>query len=379
MKFKFEEKHEKLGLSLFFAGSGIVLVYLLLTNFNYIYAGLTKMFEILFPFISGFVLAFFLLPLQKWAEKNLSKYTKLSKGIIKTLSIIFVLIFFIAVLSLAFALIVPSLISSLVKLSETISLYIENPYVHLPFLQNTKIIAFINEWWKNEGTETIAQLTNLIKNFVPSILSYSLVFVQRTLGFIVGIFVMVYGLFFKERLVIQFKQVSYAIFPKKIVDEIIDVLRFTSEIFNGFVVGKLIDSLIVGIICYVVMSLLKIEYALLISSIVAITNIIPVFGPFIGAVPGFAILIIINPIQALIFLVWILILQQFDGNILGPHILGDKVGLPSIWVMFAIIVGGGLWGFVGMFVGVPLFAVIYALFGRWVKKRLKIKNIKIEA
>jgi len=147
---------------------------------------------------------------------------------------------------------------------------------------------------------------------------------------------------------------------------------------HRFILGKALDSLIIGVICYIGMLLLKLEYPVLISVVIGMTNMIPVFGPFIGAVPGALILLIVSPIQALWFILFIIVLQQFDGNYLGPRILGDSMGLPSLWIMFAIIVGGGYFGLVGMFMGVPIFAVIYLVFKRLVNNRIRMKEIIIK-
>ena len=160
------------------------------------------------------------------------------------------------------------------------------------------------------------------------------------------------------------------------MEALIQLSRLTSRMFNSFIIGKMIDSLIIGVICFIGMLIMRLPFAVLISFIVGLTNMIPVFGPFIGAVPGIFILFIVDPIYSLIFAVFVLLLQQFDGNILGPMILGDQLGLPSLWVMFSIIVGGGMFGILGMFLGVPVFAVLYVVVRGFVSGRLKEKNIR---
>lgn len=377
MKIKLDEQNKKLALALFIAGSGIALVCFTLYHIEVIYGVLSKFIRILFPFITGFLLAFFLLPLYKWFEKFFMKKTKFKAKTIKALSISLVLFFLLGIIVLVVVLIVPSVINSIISLSDNIKFYINHPYDSLPFVNDWHITKLISEWWKNQGTSIMSRILDIAKDAAPSLLSISVTFAQRIIGFLIGIIVMVYGLYSKDKLSEQLKRLSYALFPNHLVDEAIDVLKYTQMVFDGFVIGKLLDSFIIGIICYVAMLIFGMEYPLIISLIVGITNVIPFFGPFIGAIPGFAILVIINPVKACLFLIWILVLQQFDGNILGPKILGDKVGLPSIWVMFAIIVGGGLWGFVGMFVSVPLFAVIYSLVNKWVSVRLEKKKINI--
>lgn len=151
-----------------------------------------------------------------------------------------------------------------------------------------------------------------------------------------------------------------AFFSEHTAKEILDGASFTNKTFGGFINGKIIDSLIIGLLCFVCMTIFGWEYTLLISCIVGITNIIPFFGPFIGAIPSALLLLMVDPEQCMWFLVFILALQQFDGNILGPKILGDSTGLASFWVLFAVLVGGGLFGFIGMVIGIPVFAIIYA-------------------
>ena len=159
---------------------------------------------------------------------------------------------------------------------------------------------------------------------------------------------------------------------------VLEVCYHANRVFGGFIIGKIIDSSIIGVLCFVCMTLLRLPFAVLISVIVGVTNIIPFFGPFIGAVPSILILLIVDPIAALKFAVFVLLLQQFDGNILGPKILGDSTGLSALWVLVAIIVSGGLFGFAGMVVGVPVFAVLYALASSFFARRLREKGIDEE-
>lgn len=380
MKFNLDEQNKKFALALFLAGSGIVLLSFVLNNITLIFWLFKKVLDIMFPFICGFTFAFFLVPLLKFFEKHLNKYTKFKKKTIRCISVGLCLSFFLLCIISIVSLILPSLITSISKLSIQISEYLEsNSQQGIPFIKDLGFEKIFEDWLKSDGQKLILNLLDYLKNVAPALLDYSLSFISKFLGTLIGVIVMVYGLTFKDRLSYQLKALSYAFLPKKFCDEMLDILRFSQVIFNSFVIGKLIDSLIIGVICFIFMSILNLEYALLISTIVGVTNVIPVFGPFIGAIPGLIILLIFNPIQALIFAIWILVLQQFDGNILGPYILGDKVGLPSIWVLFAIIVGGGLFGLIGMFIGIPCFAVFYSLMKKVVRNRLDKRKIVLEA
>lgn len=188
----------------------------------------------------------------------------------------------------------------------------------------------------------------------------------------------VYMLMGKDRLLRQLRKAVPALLPLPRARSVLEVCSRANRVFGGFIIGKIIDSSIIGVLCFVCMTLLRLPFAVLISVIVGVTNIIPFFGPFIGAVPSILILLIVDPIAALKFAVFVLLLQQFDGNILGPKILGDSTGLSALWVLVAIIVSGGLFGFAGMVVGVPVFAVLYALASSFFARRLWEKGIDEE-
>lgn len=188
--------------------------------------------------------------------------------------------------------------------------------------------------------------------------------------FVIGIIVCVYVLSSADKLKRQAKMIVSAVAPKKYVDSIFEITNEMDQCFGGFIRGKLVDSLIIGILCFVCVSIMDMPYPVLISTIVGVTNIIPFFGPFIGAIPSGILILTVSPIQALYFAIFIFILQQFDGNILGPAILGQSTGLGSIWVLFSILIFGDLFGFVGMIIGVPTFAVIYYLISKYVFKQL---------
>ena len=176
---------------------------------------------------------------------------------------------------------------------------------------------------------------------------------------IIGLIVSVYVLMEKEKFIGQSKKIIYAIFKPERGNIIVRTVRKSNQIFGGFITGKILDSVIIGVICYVVLLIMNMPYTVLVSVIVGVTNVIPFFGPYIGAIPSFIIIALANPLQGLYFLIFIIILQQFDGNILGPKILGNSTGLSSFWVVFAILIGGGMFGVPGMILGVPTFAVIY--------------------
>lgn len=197
-------------------------------------------------------------------------------------------------------------------------------------------------------------------------------------NFFIGLIIALYLLVSKELFAGQGKKMIYALFEEETGNLLIKNIRFVHSTFGGFISGKLVDSLIIGMLCFIGMTLLNLPYPLLVSLIVGVTNIIPFFGPFIGAVPSIILILMVNPLQALYFGIFVFILQQFDGNILGPKILGDKTGLSSFWVIFSITIFGGYWGFIGMAIGVPVFAVIYAAWKAFISRSLQKKGLSTD-
>ena len=192
---------------------------------------------------------------------------------------------------------------------------------------------------------------------------------------IIGLIIAIYFLFSKEKFCAQCKKAAYAILPRRRADGLIRNTRETSTVFGSFITGQLIDALIVGILCFIGMSILQLPYPPMISVIVAITNVIPFFGPYIGAIPSAILILLVNPLQAVYFVIFIIILQQIDGNIICPRILGETIGLNGFWIIFAIVVFGALFGFVGMIIGVPTFAMLYTWLKRWISRRLGKRNM----
>ena len=256
------------------------------------------------------------------------------------------------------------------------------------------LAASVQEYIDNLGIQLDIEETfnDYFLQFTANILDFGLEYVEPAfnatasvvagtaswiMNILLGIIISIYMLINKDKLIAQVKKLLYAIFPETVANKTVNVTRKTHEIFGGFLTGKLLDSFIIGIICFVVMSIFDIKYALLISIIVGVTNIIPFFGPFIGAVPSVFFLMIVDFWQAVWFIVFIIILQQFDGNYLGPKILGSTIGLSPFWIIFSVIVMNGLFGIFGMFVGVPLFAIIYTLVKEFAENRLNKKELPV--
>lgn len=337
----------------------------------------------LMPFILGCVMAYLIYPMSQGITAYLDKVTggkykraTLSLGIFAGLAIFLIIIYLILWMLLPQLIdSITSIITGMPGMVDSLSKWIATLLKDNPSLQKTVDLALENSSLELQNwlTQTmIPKAQEVITQLSASVLS---VF-WFLFDFIIGIIVCVYVLSSVDKLKRQAKMIVSAIAPKKYVDAIFEISYEMDQCFGGFIRGKLVDSLIIGILCFICTSIMGMPYPVLVSTIVGVTNIIPFFGPFIGAVPGVILILTVNPIQALYFGIFIFILQQFDGNILGPAILGQSTGLGSIWVLFSILIFGDLFGFVGMVIGVPTFAVIYYLISKYVFKRLAGKDMQ---
>ena len=361
-----------------------------LYNFRTVMSAGRTLVRILMPFIWGFAIAYMLLPVFnfniRWMEPCLltrAKSRVKAKGQIRLAASILTVVEGCLVVGALLSMVVPQLLVSIYSVveqmqsmenfSEQLQRLINDLLQSNPILEHNVMQAY-------EGA--VSQLSDFVSGFVlpqmVSVVSGFMSTVTAVKDFLIGMIIVIYVLCSKDLFCAQAKKLTYSLLPVKKANIVVDNLRFTHRIFGGFISGKLLDSLIIGIICFVALSVMKLPYPMLIAVIIGVTNIIPFFGPFIGVVPS-ALLVLMadfqQPIRCLYFIIFILILQQFDGNILGPKILGDSTGLSAFWVMFAILVFGGVFGFVGMLVGVPLFAVFYALVSGLVNRSLRSKNL----
>ena len=337
----------------------------------------------LMPFILGCVMAYLIYPLSQGITAYLDKLTSdkykkatLSIGIFSGLIIFGVLIYLVLWMLLPQLVeSISSIIAGMPVMVENLSNWIATILKDNPSLQKTVDLTLETSSleFQNWLTKTIIpKAQEIITQLSASVLS---VF-WFLFDFVIGIIVCIYVLSSADKLKRQAKMIVSAIAPKKYVDTIFEITYEMDQCFGGFIRGKLVDSLIIGILCFICISIMDMPYPVLVSTIVGVTNIIPFFGPFIGAIPGIILILTVNPIQALYFGIFIFILQQFDGNILGPAILGQSTGLGSVWVLFSILIFGDLFGFVGMVIGVPTFAVIYYLLSKYVFKRLAQRDMQ---
>ncbi|MCI5723876.1 MAG: AI-2E family transporter [Erysipelotrichaceae bacterium] len=364
-----------------FTISGIFVVsfYLLVSNVEPLYEVLTGIFVALAPFIYGIAIAFLLNPMRKIIEYSWLSKTSLKPKVKKTIACFSSLLIGLVLLFIFFSILIPQLILSIQTFMSSFEGYVDSArdLFERNAIIGDELLNTLNPFIDRAVNVLGDWATNLAKS-LNAILAYSVIFARGVMNFFIGMIIALYILLDEINLKRQTKKVLYALLPKKTTENILSTMRLTISTFNSFVAGKAVDSLIIGILCYIILSFMNMPYTPLISVVVGVTNMIPVFGPFLGAVPSILILLLVDPFKAVEFGIFILILQQIDGNIIGPRILGGAVGLPTLYVMFAIIVGGAMFGVVGMFIGVPVFSVIFVLVSDFIHHRLQMKDIVVE-
>lgn len=375
MKFKFDKKYLYWGITGFLSLAGAILFYYILFHRSNFMGGLDKFITIAMPIIDGFVLAYLFTPILNAIEKKLMKPLYKKAGIemtpkvkkrMRACSILATLVVVLLVLYELFALILPEVVRSIQSIIFQFPIYVNNLsnwalslMKNNPDLEAT-VNALINQYsakmLEYVNTNLLPHINEVVKNVSLGVLGVFKALWNLVIGFIIS----VYLLGSKEKFAGQAKKIVYALFDREAGNEIVSNFRFVHSTFIGFLGGKIVDSIIIGIICFVCTSIIGTPYAILVSVIIGVTNVIPFFGPWIGGIPSALLVLMVDPKQALYFGILIIVIQQFDGNILGPKILGDSTGLSGFWVIFSITIFGGLFGVLGMIVGVPIFAVFYA-------------------
>ena len=303
------------------------------------------------------------------------------RRISEKLAIVFAYIFLCIIIYIFLKLVMPQVIESLKSIINIVPEWINKLYEWYEKLAETNpelgssLNDYANKLYERANGFIQSGVLSNAKQILSEFSTRMFEFVKGILNIVVALIVSIYVLNNRKTFKAQFKKLVYAVLKKDMAETLLDELRFADSSFGGFIIGKLIDSFIIGIIAFVVLYIMRMPYVMLLAIIIGITNIIPFFGPIIGAVPGVILILFTSPLKALYFIVFIFILQQFDGNILGPKILGDKVGIPSFWVLFSIIVFGSIWGVIGMIVGVPLFAVIIDIVAKFVNNKLSKKGL----
>ncbi len=371
-----------------------LLIFFLLYKINTVKKMLEGLIDILMPFIVGGVIAYLLTPVYNWLCRNLDYYfcvklkRKQGRKVAKGLAVLLSILLAIGIVAGLIAMVVPELISSIMGLMDSMPGYLERSEQWLDgFLADYGFAdggiqaaydSFSGDLQSWLTSELLPNLQNSMNSVLGSFFNGVVAVINVVTNVVIGFIVAVYLLAEKERFSALGKKLLYSTFGAKRGNEMMERIRYTHKIFGGFIQGKILDSIIIGFLCFIGASLLRLPYTLLVSVVVGVTNVIPFFGPIIGAVPCGVLILLADPIKCVYFVIFILALQQFDGNILGPRILGNATGVSAFGVLFAIIIFGGLFGFVGMVIGVPLYAVISSLVGEFVNGRLREKEMSMD-
>ena len=375
-------------MAMFFVVAACILFYFALLRLSEISYAVKSFLSVAKPIIYGLAIEYLLNPIVKeiysklvpFFEKKCPKMKRketFSRGV----GILVSLVLLVAVIVALLNMMIPQLYTS-----------IRDMIVNVPSQMNRFVKAF-NEMHSSDSTvgkileNVMKEATTFIQNWMRTDLMDKvnewmtqltagvILMVREILNFIIGMIVSIYVLFSKEKFMCQAKKLVYAIFRPTKANLILHVGSKSNEIFGGFIIGKIIDSAIIGVLCFIGLSILNIPYTLLVSVIVGVTNVIPFFGPYIGAIPSALLIFLADPVKGVYFVIFIILLQQFDGNILGPKILGNSTGLSAFWVVFSILIAGGLFGIPGMLLGVPTFAVIYYIISMVVNRKLRKKQL----
>ena len=395
------------GAAVFLTVAMCILFFFVVFRFDDLRKYIGVVIKILMPFIYGGVIAYLLAPVCGWFERHLAdlavldkkpektaeKYRKFFKGI----SILLSLLLFCLIIYALVAMLVPQVINSILLLVEAMPGYIQtvSDWIEKLVQDNPVMLSYVEQYSADimESVQNFAKVHLLpnINNIISGVSAslWTMVTMVKNLG--IGLIVAVYLLNSRKIFRRQTKLVIHALLPYKEyppkkngksveqkADWMIRELHILNVYLGGFIKGKLLDSLIIGVICMVFTACTNMPYAVLISVVIGVTNIIPFFGPFIGAIPSAILILMVSPIQCVYFVIFVIILQQFDGNILGPKILGNTTNLSSFWVLFAILLFGGVFGIVGMVIGVPVFAFIYQLIREWVLDRLEEQKLQTQ-
>ncbi|MDD2955996.1 MAG: AI-2E family transporter [Oscillospiraceae bacterium] len=385
MKIDWNRKYTTIAAYAFLVIAAAMLFYAAMTHFAVIRDFWNGLVTIMLPMIYGFSIAYVLNPVMRFFEDKLLTRLfgdKISTGVRRVAALLLTYFCSVAVITVFISIVAPQVASSVSGIVSNISSYIPAATAWLDgLLSRLPSDPYVQELL-TKATQSMEKLLEMFYSWVSSSLPYLLnVTKSLTVGVtnsVLGVIISIYLLMGKERLFAQTKKALYAFLPVHTVDRLVSVTHTSNQVFSSFITGKLLDSLIIGILCFISMSVFRMPMAMLVSVIVGVTNVIPYFGPFIGAIPSALIIFLVSPAKAFWFLILILVLQQFDGNILGPKILGESIGISALWVIFAILFFGGYFGVLGMFVGVPTFAVLYSLFRTAVELRLEKRGLPVE-
>lgn len=379
------------GLTFFLVVAACITLYFAFLRLDSILDAAKLIIEILKPIIYGFAIAYLLNPIVKITDRHLlpvlkkrMKKQKVASKVSRGMGIIVALLVMFAIITALLNMLIPELFKSVKNLMETLPEQMNSGIQTLSDLQQDKSTMgmllgnILNHASENLQNWIQTDLLRQMNVWMTNITTGAINVLSEVFNFLVGCIISVYMLFSKELFAAQCKKILYAVMSTDHANMTLHITRKSNEIFGGFIIGKIIDSGIIGVLCFLGLTILDMPYILLVSVIVGVTNVIPFFGPYIGAIPSAILIALADPIKGIYFLIFILALQQLDGNVIGPKILGDSTGLSAFWVVFSILLGGGLFGFVGMIAGVPTFAVIYYIFKMVIEQKLEKKRMPME-
>lgn len=363
-----------------FLSTYIILLIFFFINIKDIMNFLYKFLGILKPFIWGIAIAFILNIPVKLIEKNLGN-SKFFKGMKRSFSITLTFLFFILAITLFILFLIPQLLSSISTLMNSIPEYLSQfeKFLEVNAINNSQsqvmmqnIINELLNMWK----EILKVTSQIVGTSLGYLLDFTLGITYGVINFFLSLILAIYMLASKEILISQLKLIIYAFVSKNKADRIIELGKMCNEMFSKFILGQCTEALVIGVLCFIGMIILKMPYALLISVVIGVTALIPVFGAFLGTIPSAFIILIIDPIKALWFIIFIIVLQQLEGNLIYPRVVGSSIGLSALWVMFAMIVGGSLFGIIGMLIGIPIFGVVFKILKRVANRKINEKGIE---
>ena len=389
----YQNKYFKWGLTAFIVLILASLSVYLIFHFSDFKGGWSKFVKVFAPIIDGLVIAYLLNPIARFFEvkcmennyiKHGLKVGKKEKKRFRVISILITLVIVAMLIYAFFSSVLPQLISSVETLVRNFPTYYNNiiNYVNAlpekyPILNDEEVVAYFDEYSADVAKFVTGKIFPSISDMLKSLSVSVIGAVGAVLNLVIGLIIAIYLISGKEKYIGMVKKIIYSLMDRERANDLMVDLRFIDKTFGGFLIGKIVDSIIIGILCFIGLSILKVPFAVLVSVIVGVTNIIPFFGPYLGAVPSAFIILLIDPRKCLVFVIFVLILQQIDGNIIGPAILGNSIGVSSFWIIVSITVFGGFFGIPGMLIGVPCFACAYAFIRRRVNNRLKRKGMSI--
>ena len=393
VKFRWDKKYLNWGVTAFCVIACSLLFFWTFTQWGVVKEIINMLLSILNPIIVGVVIAYILNPILSFLERTLlmklgmkifPKHAERAKNFSRTTGILIVLILLVAIIAALLILVLPQLYMSIEKLVVNMQEYYTTAakWIGDAFERNAEagtllsnILSGATNYFTNwVNTGLLPKMQNIIVNLSTGVIGV----IKALFGFFVGLIISCYVMYRKEEFTAHAKKITYSIFSREHTESLIRAMAHIHRTFGQFIVGKLIDAVLVGIVCAVFMLICRIPYAALISVIIAITNIIPFFGPYIGGVPSCLLVLMESPLKCVIFGIFLIVLQLFEGNVIEPRIIGTTTGMSGFWVIFSILFFGGLFGFPGLLLGVPIFAVIYSGVGAWSRRRLCKKSMPEE-